>query len=131
MKIAMLGTKGIPATWGGIEHHVEEISTRMVSLGHDVTVYCRPYYTTTDEKYFKGVRLKKLPTIPTKNLDAITHTFMATMHLLLEDYDIVHYHAIGPSTLSAFPRLVGKRTVVTVHGLDWQREKWGARQSYS
>ncbi|MCL6520201.1 MAG: glycosyltransferase family 4 protein [Armatimonadetes bacterium] len=127
MKIAMLGTKGIPATWGGIEHHVEEISTRMVNLGHEVTVYCRPYYTTTNEQYYKGVRLKKLPTIATKNLDAITHTFMATMHLLLEDYDIVHYHAIGPSTLSAFPRLVGKRTVVTVHGLDWQREKWGSK----
>jgi len=127
MKIAMLGTKGIPATWGGIERHVEEIATRMVQAGHEVTVYCRPYYTTTNEPFYKGVRLKKLPTIPSKNLDAITHTFIATMHLLLEDYDIVHYHAIGPSTLAVFSRFVGKRTVVTVHGLDWQREKWGSK----
>jgi len=127
MKIAMLGTKGIPATWGGIERHVEEIATRLVAMGHDVTVYCRPYYTTTDKEYYKGVRLKKLPTIPTKNLDAIVHTFMATMHIMLEDYDIVHYHAIGPGTLAVLARMAGKNTVITVHGLDWQREKWGKR----
>ncbi len=123
----MLGTKGIPATWGGIERHVEEISTRLVAMGHDVTVYCRPYYTTTSEPYYRGVRLKKLPTMASKNFDAIVHTFLATMHLLLEDYDIVHYHAIGPSTLAILARMAGKNTVVTVHGLDWQREKWGKK----
>ena len=127
MKIAMLGTKGIPATWGGIERHVEEIATRLVAMGHDVTVYCRPYYTTIKDEYYKGVRLKKLPTIPTKNLDAIVHTFMATMHIMMEDYDIVHYHAIGPGTLAILARMAGKNTVITVHGLDWQREKWGKR----
>lgn len=125
MKIAMVGTKGIPATWGGIERHVEEISTRMAAMGHDVTVYCRPYYTTTDKSYYKGVRLRKMPTIPSKNLDAIVHTFVSTMEIILEDYDIVHYHAIGPATMSVLSRLAGKNTVVTVHGLDWQREKWG------
>ena len=124
MKIAMIGTKGIPATWGGIEHHVEEIATRMVALGHEVTVYCRPYYTTTDKEYYKGVHLKKLPTIPSKNLDAIIHTFLATIHAMAEDYDIVHYHAIGPATMAILARMAGKNTVVTVHGLDWQREKW-------
>ena len=125
MRIAMLGTKGIPATWGGIERHVEEIAVRLVAMGHDVTVYCRPYYTTTEKNYYKGVHLKKLPTVPSKNLDAVVHTFMATMHLMLEDYDIVHYHAIGPATFSVLSRMAGKNTVVTVHGLDWQREKWG------
>ncbi len=125
MKIAMLGTKGIPATWGGIERHVEEIAVRLVAMGHDVTVYCRPYYTTTEKDRYKGVHLKKLPTVPSKNLDAAVHTFMATMHLMLEDYDIVHYHAIGPATFSILSRMAGKNTVVTVHGLDWQREKWG------
>ena len=127
MKIAMLGTKGIPATWGGIERHVEEIASRLVAMGHEVTVYCRPYYTTAETEYYKGVHLKKLPTIPTKNLDAIIHTFLATMHATMEDYDIVHYHAIGPATLSIVARMAGKNTVVTVHGLDWQREKWGKR----
>ncbi|MEN6521296.1 MAG: glycosyltransferase family 4 protein [Armatimonadota bacterium] len=130
MKIAMLGTKGIPATWGGVERHVEEIATRFVKMGHDVTVYCRPYYTTTNEEFYKGVRLKVLPTIQSKNYDAITHTFIATMHLLMKDYDIVHYHALGPATMSLIPRLVGKKTVATVHGLDWQREKWGGFAKY-
>lgn len=125
MKIAMLGTKGIPATWGGIERHVEEISTRLAKMGHDVTVYCRPNYTTTDKKLYKGVHLKKLPTIPSKSLDAIVHTLISTLHLMQDDYDIVHYHAIGPATLAILSRMAGKNTVVTVHGLDWQREKWG------
>jgi len=127
MKIAVLGTKGIPATWGGIERHVEELATRFVKMGHEVTVYCRPYYTTTTDEFYNGVRLKKLPTIRSKNYDAITHTFLATLHLLRREYDIVHYHAIGPATLSIIPRLFGKKTVATVHGLDWQREKWGRR----
>lgn len=127
MKIAMVGLKGIPATWGGIERHVEEISLRLVKQGHEVTVYCRPYYTTTEKAYYKGIRLKKLPTISSKNLDAITHTFISTVHSMAQSYDIVHYHAIGPATLSMLPRLAGKKTVVTVHGLDWQREKWGTK----
>lgn len=127
MKIAMLGTKGIPATWGGIERHVEEISTRLAAKGHDVTVYCRPYYTETKDKLYKGVHLKKLPTLASKNFDAIVHTFVATLHLTFEDYDIVHYHAIGPGTLAILARLAGKNSVVTVHGLDWQREKWGKK----
>lgn len=125
MKIAMLGSKGIPATWGGIEHHVQELATRMVAMGHDVTVYCRPYYTTTDKQSYKGVRIRKLPTIPSKSLDAIVATFFATMDAMQEGYDIVHYHAIGPATLSVLSRTAGVNTVVTVHGLDWQREKWG------
>ena len=125
MKIAMLGTKGIPATWGGIERHVEEVAVRLAAKGHDVTVYCRPYYTTTDEKLYKGVHLKKLPTIPSKSLDAIVHTFIATMHTMMEDYDIVHYHALGPGTLAILARMAGKNAVISVHGLDWQREKWG------
>ncbi len=124
MKIAMIGTKGIPATYGGIERHVEEIATRLAAMGHDVTVYCRPYYTTTDKKYYKGVRLKKLPTVARKSLDAIVHTLMGSLHSMFCDYDIVHYHAIGPSTCALIPRIVGKKTVVTVHGLDWEREKW-------
>lgn len=127
MKIAILGTKGIPATWGGIERHVEELAVRFVKMGHEVTVYCRPYYTTTTDEFYKGIRLKKLPTIRSKNYDAITHTLLATLHLTFKDFDIIHYHAIGPATMSIIPRLFRKKTVATVHGLDWQREKWGRR----
>jgi glycosyltransferase involved in cell wall biosynthesis len=125
MKIAMLGTKGIPATWGGIERYVEEVSTCLASAGHDVTVYCRPYYTTCTDERYKGVKLQRLPTVRSKSLDAIVHTFLATMHLITKDFDIVNYHAIGPGTLSSLARAAGKKPVVTVHGLDWQREKWG------
>lgn len=127
MRIAMVGSKGIPATWGGVERHVEEISKRLVAMGHEVTVYCRPYYTATSDRYYEGVRLVKLPTVQSKNLDAIAHTFVSTMHAICRRYDIVHYHAIGPSSLSLLPRISGKKIVATVHGLDWQREKWAGK----
>lgn len=122
MKTAMLGTKGIPATWGGIEHHVEEIATRMVADGHDVTVYCRSYYTTTKEEYYKGVRLRRLPTMRSKNLDAIVHTFLATVHATTEDYDIVHYHAIGPGTMAILARMAGLPMWSTSHSPPGSRD---------
>ncbi len=125
MKIAMIGQKGIPATIGGIERHVEELSTRLASRGHAVTVFCRPYYTSLRGRW-RGVRLASLPSVRTKHLDAISHTALATATVLTGRYDIVHYHAIGPSSLSFLPRMLGKRVVATVHALDWRRRKWGA-----
>jgi glycosyltransferase involved in cell wall biosynthesis len=125
MRIAMIGQKGIPAVYGGIERHVEEISTLLAQRGHDVFVYCRPYYTPIDGKY-KGVNLVKLPSIKTRNLDCASHTLISTAHVLSMKADVVHYHALGPSALSFVPRLTGARTVVTVHGLDWRGGKWGA-----
>ena len=125
MKIAMIGQKGIPAVSGGVERHVEEISRRLVSLGHEVTVYYRGYYAEISEEMYHGVKLKYIPTVKSKNLDAITHTFLCSIDSIFKDYDIVHYHAIGPATLSFIPRLTGKKVFVTVHGLDWMRAKWG------
>ncbi len=125
MKIAMLGLRGIPATYGGIEKHVEELATRMAAMGHDVTVYCRSYYVNENIKNFKGVKLRKLPCINTKSLDASTHTLYASFDLLNKGFDIIHYHALGPSVFSIIPKIFGKKIVTTVHGLDWQREKWG------
>ncbi|MCK4414372.1 MAG: glycosyltransferase family 4 protein [Candidatus Eisenbacteria sp.] len=124
MKIAMVGQKGIPATYGGIERHVEEIATRLVERGHQVTVYSRLYYSHHHGPY-RGVDNKRLPSIHTKHLDAISHTALATLHATFSKYDIVHFHALGPSVFSFLPRLCGARTVATVHGLDWQRGKWG------
>ncbi|MBP6874773.1 MAG: glycosyltransferase family 4 protein [Candidatus Eisenbacteria bacterium] len=124
MKIAMVGQKGIPATYGGIERHVEEIATRLVERGHQVTVYSRLYYSRHRGPY-RGIENKRLPSLRTKHFDAITHSALATLHASLCRYDIVHFHALGPSIFSFLPRLVGKRSVVTVHGLDWQRGKWG------
>lgn len=125
MRIAMIGQKGIPAISGGIERHVEEIGKRLVAQGHDLTVYCREHYAGKYEDNYKGIKLKYLPSINKKSLDAISHTFVSSLNTVLNQYDIIHYHAIGPATLSFIPRMAGKKVVVTVHGLDWMRDKWG------
>ncbi len=127
-RVAVLGSKGIPASFGGIERHVAELTSCLVSRGFAVRVYCRPYYTSITGSY-QGVELVTIPTIYTKHLDAITHTFLSTVHAVFSGMDIVHYHAMGPSILSFVPRLFGMKTVVTVHGIDWKREKWGALAS--
>ena len=125
MRIAMIGQKGIPAVYGGIESHVDVVASILASRGHTVFVYCRPYYTPIRGDY-KGVHLVKTPTIKTRHLDCAVHTLTSTVHVLSMKPDIVHYHALGPSALSFIPRIIGARTVATVHGLDWRGGKWGA-----
>lgn len=129
MRISMLGCKGIPAAFsqgGGVETHVEELATRLVERGHKVTVYVRHYANPKGLKSYKGVRLVTLPSVRRKNLDAITHTFLASVHVLFQRADIVHYHAVGPSTLAWIPRLFKPRSkvVVTFHSRDRFHEKW-------
>ncbi len=120
----MIGQKGIPATYGGIERHVEEIGARLAERGHEVSVYARPHYTKMGGTY-RGMRIHRLMSFNTKHLDTITHCFFSTLDCLARRYDIVHFHALGPSVFSSLPRLARSKTVVTVHGLDWQRGKWG------
>jgi glycosyltransferase involved in cell wall biosynthesis len=129
MRIAMIGQKGIPATYGGIERHVEEIGFRLAERGHEVDVFSRLYYSHQKGMY-RGVRIRRLPSINTKHLDAITHCALSTAWSMLSRYDIVHFHALGPSVFAGMPRLTGARTVVTVHGLDWERGKWGKLASW-
>ena len=124
MKIAVIGSRGIPVVYSGIERSLEEICPRLVSLGHEVTVYCRQYFKRLPASY-QGAQLRKLPSINTKHLDTLTHVCLSTFDVLFREADIVHFHALGPSVFSFLPRLVSKKTVVTVHGLDWQRAKWG------
>lgn len=121
----MIGQKGIPATYGGVERHVEELSARLVELGHDVTVYSRPHYGRREVTEHRGVRVVMLPSIATKHLDAITHTAVCTAHAMRHGFDIVHYHAVGPALLSWLPRVREIPTVVTIHGQDHLRPKWG------
>jgi len=127
MRIAFIGQKGIPTKQGGIEKHVEELSARLADLGFDVTVYNRPYYTEKTVNSYQGVNLITLPSLKTKNLDAITHTLFASIHALFQNYDIIHYHGVGPSLLSFLPRIFKPRAkvIATFHCLDREHQKWG------
>ncbi|MCX6745476.1 MAG: glycosyltransferase family 4 protein [Candidatus Parcubacteria bacterium] len=128
MKIYFIGQKGIPAIYGGVERHVEELATRLAKEGHEVFVYCRNHYTPSDLKEYKGVKLIHLPSLKTKHLDAITHTFLATLDVLRREADIIHYHAIGPSALLWIPKLFKRSTKIisTFHSDDRKHKKWGA-----
>ena len=128
MKLGFIGQKGIPTLYGGIERHVEELSVRLAGLGHEVFVYTRPYYSPRDLKKYKGVNLTSLPSVKSKHLDAITHTLLATIHALFQDYDIIHYQGVGPSLLSFIPRILKPKTkvVTTFHCRDSVLAKWGA-----
>lgn len=132
MKIAMLGHKRIPSREGGVEIVVEELSTRLVQKGHTVDVYNRKGNNVSDKniktkkiKEYKGVNIKTVFTINKKGLDALIYSFFASIRVLFGKYDCIHYHAEGSCAMLWIPHLFGKRTVVTIHGLDWQRSKWG------
>lgn len=124
MKIAMIGQKGIPATHGGVERHVEELGARLVELGHEVTVFTRPNYADAALTEHRGMRLVSVPTIASKHLDAIVHSVLCSFRSWVGGYDIVHYHAIGPCLASPIARIRGRRVVATIHGQDWRRGKW-------
>lgn len=132
LNIAMFGHKRIPSREGGIEVVVEELSTRMVRLGHKVTCYNRrghhvsgKEYDNKKQKEYKGVRLINVFTINRKGLAAMTSSFFSAVRSAFGKYDIIHIHAEGPAAMCWLPKLFGKRVIVTVHGLDWQRPKWG------
>ncbi len=131
-RIAMIGHKRIPSREGGLEIVVDELSHRLASLGYEVDAYNRSghhvsgkEYTQQKQKQYEGVRLLTIPTFQKKSLNAIVYAFLATIRALFGNYDVIHYHAEGPCVMLWIPRLFGIRVVVTVHGLDWQRSKWG------
>lgn len=127
MRIAMIGQKGIPATFGGVERHVEELSVALVRRGHDVLVYTRPHYTPRRRRTHLGVQLVSLPSLATKHGDAISHTLLATLHAVRQKTDIIHYHGVGPALLSFLPRVLrsSAKVVVTFHSIDRLHRKWG------
>lgn len=133
MKIAMIGSKGMPARSGGVERHVEAVATRLAKAGHEVLVYTRPWYAGKKLEIgnwklvvaWRGVQLITLPSIVTKHCDAISHTLMASLDVLRRDVDVVHYHGIGPSLLLWIPKLFSRATVVaTFHCQDYHHQKW-------
>ncbi|SCJ73162.1 Capsular glucan synthase [uncultured Clostridium sp.] len=121
----MIGQKGIPSRAGGVEIHVEEIAAGLVKSGVEVDVYARKSYCEKNNKKYRGINIKYIPSINTKSLDAITYSFLATIYALFSGYDIIHYHALGPSSMAWLPRLFGIKVVCTVHGLEWRSKKWG------
>jgi glycosyltransferase involved in cell wall biosynthesis len=127
MRIAMIGQRGIPATFGGIERAVEELGAQLASRGHDVVVYCRSGYGEGAPVEHRGMTLRDLPTVNSKHLEAFVHTGLATADALRQGFDILHYHALGPGLFAPLARLDRRaRVVQTIHGLDDQRAKWGA-----
>ncbi len=133
MKIAMIGQKRIPSREGGVEVVVEELSTRMVKKGHQVTCYNRKGKHALDKnikfekiKEYKGVKMKSVITIDIKGLSALSSSFFSTIRATLAKYDVLHFHAEGPCFWLWIPKFFSKkRLIVTIHGLDWQRAKWG------
>ena len=126
MKIAMIGQKGIPAFYGGIERHVQDLSEHLVCSGHDITVYSRKWYSKSVQDEHNSIKIAYAPTIRTKHLDTITHTFFATLHAIRQDYDVIHYHGVGPALLSWIPRLLAPKVkiVTTFHCIDRYHQKW-------
>ncbi len=125
MKIAFMGIRGIPASYSGFETFVEQLSKRLVKRGHDVTVYNRSTFVIYKGSSYFGVKLKRLPTLPTKHLDSIAHTLLSCFHALFQRYDIAYICGVGNAPLAFLLRLRKTRIILNVDGADWQRDKWG------
>jgi glycosyltransferase involved in cell wall biosynthesis len=124
VRVAFIGGRGLVSKYSGIESYYEQAGHELARRGHEVTVYCRSYFTPPMNTH-NGMRVRRLPTVRSKHLETLVHTLLSTAHAMMSDYDVVHYHCLGPALFSFLPRLAGKKTVVTVQGLDWQRGKWG------
>jgi glycosyltransferase involved in cell wall biosynthesis len=132
LRIAMIGQKGLPARYGGVETHVENVAVRLAARGHHVSAFCRSRLKPPDgaaaDNSYRGVELVFRPSINRKHLDAASHTFLcAAESAFLHAFDVVHLHGIGPAAFAPVAGLGGRRVVATFHALDWRQLKWGAR----
>jgi len=121
MRIALLGTRGIPANYGGFETFAEELSTRLAARGHDITVYCRQRHPFRE---YRGVKLRYLSTIRHKYYDTVAHTAFSTLDLLLHRFDVILYCNAANAVFTLWPRLIGMPTALNVDGLERRRKKW-------
>ncbi|MFZ3342574.1 MAG: glycosyltransferase family 4 protein [Terriglobales bacterium] len=124
VRVAFIGGRGMVSKYSGIESFYEQAGSELARLGHEVTVYCRTYFTPPTSEH-NGMHIRRLPTIRSKHLETVVHTLLSSLHAMISNYDVVHYHCLGPALFSFLPRLAGKKTIVTVQGLDWRRAKWG------
>jgi glycosyltransferase involved in cell wall biosynthesis len=125
MHIAILGTRGVPASYGGFETFAEQLSTRLVARGHEVTVYCRSHYVSPRQLEYHGVRLKVLPTIRHKYFDTVVHTFLSSLHSMTRRYDAALICNAANAPFAPFLRAVGTPVAINVDGLEHKRKKWG------
>jgi glycosyltransferase involved in cell wall biosynthesis len=123
MHVVMMGCRGIPATYGGVEKAVEELSVRLAKRGHKVTVLCRSHYTHRMTSY-RDVNVVRLPTIQQKHLEMIVHTLLSALYLTVKSCDLVHVHSVDPAVVAPFVRLFHP-VVATSHGQAYRRDKWG------
>ena len=133
MKIAMFGHKRIPSREGGVEIVVEELAKREAALGNEITVYNRLGHHVSGSKFdsqiksddLKNIKIKTVFTFENSKLNAIVYSILSAIKVSFSNCDVVHIHAEGPASMSFLPKLFGKKVIVTIHGLDWQRSKWG------
>lgn len=120
----MLGLRSPLGCEGGVEAAVGELAPRLVRAGCEVTVYCRGRYNPMGTTIHDGVRLVNTPTVYGRNTEALLHTALAAPRASMR-HDLVHIHAAGPGLFAPIPRMFGRACVVTLHGEDWERDKWG------
>ena len=124
MRIAILGTRGIPASYGGFETFAEHLATRLVARGHDVTVYCRAHYVSPRQMEYHGVRLQVLPTIRHKYFDTVIHTFFSAIHAVSGRFDAALMCNAANAPFSPILRWTGTPVAINVDGLEHKRKKW-------
>lgn len=125
MKIAMIGTRGVPANYGGFETCVEELGKRLVQKGHEITVYCRTGYHATRRTDYLGMQLVHLPHLRMKSLDTLSHTVLSVLHALSRSYDVLMVFNAANSPALVLPRVLGRKIALNTDGLEWKRGKWG------
>lgn len=123
LKIAYIGQRGVPPTFGGIERYVDEIVKRLPRDEVETYTYCRRHYV--ENNFVDYTKQLFVPSLETKGFEAFSHSFFCAMDSLRQSFDIIHFQALGPSLFSCISKMKGIKIVVTIHGLDWQRVKWG------
>lgn len=126
MRIAMIGSRGVGSNYGGIERVLDQLCPRLAALGHDIDVYSQSNVQFQDRD---GVRAIRVPAIGGKHFETISRS-LVSLSLAAGRYDLIHFHAVGPGILSLLTRLLGQRSLVTIHGLDQNRDKWSAAAQF-
>lgn len=125
LRVAILGTRGVPGNYGGFETFADEFGTRLAARGHAVTVYSRTRYSDAAVRSYKGIRIVRLPAIPQKHAETLSHTLLSALHAAIRGYDIVYVCNSANAPICYIPWARRQTTILNVDGLEWQRRKWG------